>query len=170
MIDYSLIEKTFSLLKKNNFKLITAESLTAGMISSEFSGFAGASAVLWGGFVLYDTKSKTELLHIDREIVDKYGVISKETAEAMAKNAADVLHESNPELKNIFSVAVTGNAGPTSLEGKPVGTVFIAVCTLIENKKVVNVQQYNFEGEREKVREETVNASFEAIYSLLEKL
>ena len=83
----------------------------------------GASAYFKGGIVPYNTSIKTKVLGVDEAIVKKYSVVSTQVAEEMAQKTAAAF-DSN------FSVAVTGNAGPTKGDSDAeVGTVCIAIAT-----------------------------------------
>lgn len=107
-------------LKNKKLKLVTAESCTAGMLSSYIAELPGSGDVFFGGFVTYHDESKTKLLDVDAGIISEKGAISPETATAMAQGALD---KSAADI----AVAITGIAGPDGVEGKPVGLVYIAV-------------------------------------------
>ena len=100
--------------------LATAESLTGGLLAAIVTGVPGASAVYLGGVVAYATEVKQELLAVPDEVVDEYGVVSAECAEAMAVGARDL-------LGTTYALSTTGVAGPDEQEGKPVGTVYVGV-------------------------------------------
>ncbi|MDR2021602.1 MAG: nicotinamide-nucleotide amidohydrolase family protein [Treponema sp.] len=101
--------------------LVAAESCTAGLVADLLARVPGASRVFWGSFVSYTVNAKERMLGIDPELIRRFGAVSRETAEAMARGA---LARSGADL----AVAVTGLAGPggdgTSV---PAGTVWIAV-------------------------------------------
>ncbi len=159
MIDTKLLEEVFSLLKEKQIKLITAESLTAGMIASEFAKIPGASAVLWGGIIAYDEEVKQTLLSVPKKTISRYGVVSSQTARAMARGALKICESHCPAIA--LAIAVTGNAGPLALDGKPVGTVHIAAAinekNLSENQILIKDKAYLFTGSRQEIREQTVN-------------
>ncbi len=189
MIDTKLLEEVFSILKEKRVKLITAESLTAGMIASEFAKIPGASAVLWGGIIAYDAEVKQGLLSVPKETISLYGVVSPQTARAMAWGALKI-YESRCHCPAIaLAIAVTGNAGPLALEDKPVGTVHIAAALnkkpLIqffnqkkqleadeifflenqasENEIITKDKACLFTGSRQEIREQTVNEAMKLI-------
>ncbi|UTY33366.1 CinA family protein [Treponema putidum] len=185
MIDFELIKKVFLLLKERGIKLITAESLTGGLIASEFTKIPGASEVLWGGYVVYTAEAKISLLNIEPELIDSFGVVSPQTVEAMAfgavRNFFDVSCASEPAV----SIAVSGVAGPSSLEGNPPGTVCISsafFCPVPSDFKklhdskalkkealVFKTHTYRFSGSRDEVREQTLNKAFLHVLSLTER-
>jgi nicotinamide-nucleotide amidase len=100
--------------------LAVAESLTGGMLAASLTGVPGASAVFRGGVAAYATDVKTTLLDVPDEAVRSVGVVSAEVAEAMA-------HGARRRLGSTYALSTTGVAGPDPQEGKPVGTVFVAV-------------------------------------------
>lgn len=100
--------------------LSTAESLTGGLIGAAITAIPGSSAVYWGGIVSYSVDAKRNLLGVSPEVIERYGVVSEETARAMARG---ILAASGSDI----SIAVTGVAGPGGgLPGTPVGTVWMA--------------------------------------------
>ncbi len=95
------------------------ESLTGGLLASTISDVSGSSNYFVGGLVAYSTELKTQM-GVPREILKQYGAVSKETAIAMA-------HAVRERLGTDFGLGITGVVGPDTQEGKPVGTVYIAV-------------------------------------------
>lgn len=78
------MEKVIELLKKNLYTITTMESCTGGAIISQITMFAGASSITEGGFVTYSNEAKIRA-GVPREVIETYGVYSKETAIEMAK-------------------------------------------------------------------------------------
>ena len=123
----------------------TAESLTGGMIAASVAGVSGASAVLMGGVVSYDSRVKHEVLGVEQSVIDTVGVVSEPCARQMAEGARRV-------LKVDVAVSATGIAGPTGgTPETPVGTVFIGV----SSEKGTRVDECHFEGDRQSVREQS---------------
>ena len=83
MIDVELIKQVFFILKEKDIKLITCESLTGGLISSEFTKIPGTSEVFWGGYVVYTPQAKINLLNVNPETLKNFGLVSVQTVEAM---------------------------------------------------------------------------------------
>jgi nicotinamide-nucleotide amidase len=101
--------------------LVTAESATGGGLADRISMIPGSSAYFLGGFVTYTGRMKTGLLGVPASILDEFGPVSKEAAEAMAVGARE-------RTGATWSVSVTGNAGPTTDGDKaPVGMIFVAI-------------------------------------------
>ncbi|MGT2907933.1 competence/damage-inducible protein A [Streptococcus dentiloxodontae] len=116
----SLARETFGLLKKYGKTITAAESLTAGLFQSSIADFSGSSAVFNGGFVTYSIEEKSKMLGIPLSDLQKHGVVSDFTAQAMAKGAKE-------KTGTDIAISLTGVAGPDSLEGHPAGTVFIGI-------------------------------------------
>lgn len=98
-----------------------AESATGGGLADRISSVPGCSAWFLGGFVTYSKRMKTELLGVPAEILEKFGPVSAETAEAMATGA-------RRRTGATWAISVTGNAGPTTDgENAPVGMVYVGI-------------------------------------------
>jgi len=114
--------------------LCTAESCSGGRIAALITSMPGSSEYFRGGIVSYQTEIKETVLHVDAAIIDKYGVVSRETADAMRICACKL-------FKADFAITITGYAGPTGgTEADPVGTVYISVGTATQGmtKRVVS--------------------------------
>ncbi|QYA25824.1 competence/damage-inducible protein A [Gramella sp. MT6] len=148
------------LLVEKNWTLSTAESCTGGRLASKFTKAPGSSASFKGSVVCYSSESKTELLGVPKELIEKYSVVSAEVAKAMALGAKEKFHTD-------FSISTTGNAGPTKGDSDAeLGTVFIGIAT----PDGVNTHQFNFGNHREKVVGKSVNKALELLQESVIKL
>lgn len=145
-------EEIVSKLIEKNIRIGSAESLTGGLFSSTITSIPGVSKIFKGSIVSYSTLIKENVLKIDRETIDKYGVISHEIAEKMCQNAKEILDVD-------MALSFTGNAGPDAMEGKPVGRVYIGICY----KDSVETYEFNFDGNREEIRHKCIEKAFELI-------
>ena len=153
-------EQVVSLLKGLKKTITTAESITGGMISAAITSVEGASECFKVGYVSYSNKAKRKLLSVKKELLRKEGAVSSSVAKEMAIGA---MMESEADL----AVAVTGNAGPTALEDKEIGLVYIAVCAGGKTK----VEEYHFAGIRKEIREQCCNTALVMVRNyLLEKM
>lgn len=155
IIDAALAELAaacLGLLRGAGSTLATAESLTAGLVCATLAAVPGASDVLRGGVAAYASDVKVAVLRVDSTIVAGHGVISAACAAAMAAGARDLLGAG-------WAVATTGVAGPAQQEGKPVGTVFIAVA----GPGVARVRELALTGCRDDVRRGSVRAALELL-------
>ena len=99
--------------------VVTAESLTGGMISAALTSIPGASEWFERGFVTYTNQAKHEMLDVPQSILDRFSAVSTQTVSQMLEGA---IRHSNATM----AVAVSGIAGPDgAMPGRPVGTVFI---------------------------------------------
>lgn len=104
-------------------KLTLAESCTGGLLASQLVHEAGSSAYLERGFVTYSNAAKQESIGVDEALIERYGAVSIEVAEAMAKGA---LSHSDADI----ALSITGVAGPTGgSDEKPAGTVCFALAS-----------------------------------------
>ena len=128
------------MLVESGATLALAESCTGGSIAQFITANAGSSAYFKGGVVAYSNEIKIQLLNVSSEVIETYGAVSQQVAEAMAFGARNVLNTD-------YSVATTGIAGPDggSVE-KPVGTVWIAVA----GPSGVTSKKYIFKHNRER--------------------
>ena len=119
----SLAHAAIHALKERGWTVATAESLTGGMISATLVNVPGASSVVRGGFVTYQTDTKTVLLDVPAEVIQTYDVVSAQVAERMALGARS-------KLGVDIAVSATGLAGPDGgTPERPVGTVFLGIAT-----------------------------------------
>ena len=127
-------------LKKLHKKLIdkkltisVAESCTGGLLASNLTKLPNSSKYFQMGLITYSNEAKTKILKVDRNIIKKYGAVSKECCEEMVKNLSKI-------SKSKINVSITGIAGPGGgSKLKPVGLVYIGIKTgkyllILENK------------------------------------
>ena len=146
-------------LTSNNLTISFAESFTAGKISDSLVSIAGASSFFKGSLVCYSTESKVNNLNVDKDLIDKYSVVSKEVVESMALNVKKM-------FSSDYSLATTGNAGPSKGDSsKEIGTVYIGIATPEE----VFSFEFNFGNSRERVTVKSVNKSLELLLKELLK-
>lgn len=161
-------ERVVHLARKKNILLITAESLTAGLISATIAEVSGASSVLFGGLVTYMESAKTHVLGVDHDLIKTHGVVSEKVAYEMAERALDCLATAMPH-KNIMSIAVTGLAGPDGgSEQTPIGTVYVGLGMLSQSAKQISTDKLFFTGSRNEIRKKTVDTVLEKIYLTLQ--
>ncbi len=145
-----LAEAVAQTLREKNLTVATAESCTAGGLSSTLTDMAGSSVYFPGGVAAYSNGAKSEILGIDPGIIEKNGAVSDEVARAMAEGA-------KKRFGSDIGVGITGIAGPGggSVE-KPVGTVYIAT-DAGENAGGAVCVRYEFRGNRARIRERSVS-------------
>lgn len=131
------------LLVANKLTVSTVESCTGGMIAARLINVPGVSDVFKMGHITYSNKAKKKILGVKKRTLEKHTAVSAEVAQEMVKGVEMV-------SKADVCVSVTGLAGPDGgTAKKPVGLVYIA-CSVKGN---VTVQEYHFNGNRAKIRE-----------------
>lgn len=108
--------------------LVLAESCTAGLVAATLAGIPGASAVLAGSWVVYQTPSKTEWLELEESQLERYGPVSEPVTRLLASAAL----QRTPHAD--LALAITGNLGP-AVQSDADGVLFIAV--LVRGKRPV---------------------------------
>jgi len=138
----TLAEVVGGQLLRRKKKIAVAESCTGGLLCKLITDIPGASAWFTHGWVTYSNTAKTRELGVSGELIDKYGAVSTEVAAAMAQAARH-------KAKTDFAVAITGIAGPGgATEQKPVGLVYIAVCS--DDKSLT--RGFDFSHDRRSIR------------------
>lgn len=140
--------------------IATAESCTGGLISEMLTCAPDGSKMFKGGVVCYTNYVKHKLLGIPMEQLegdDAPGAVSEQTAEMLAANTLRIFDCD-------YSLAVTGVAGPGTMEGKPVGLVFIGIG---EKGKPVEVIEGRYSGNRDQVKHKVAKTAFYHLWKRL---
>jgi len=133
------------LLCDKNLTISTAESCTGGMIAEKLISYPGISKVYLEGMVTYSNDAKIKRLGVNKETLDKYGAVSEQTAKEMVEGIA---RESGSNI----AIITTGIAGPGGgTKEKPVGLVYIGLYV----NGVTKIKEFNFQGDRDKIRVRT---------------
>ena len=139
-------------------RLGTAESLTGGLICAALTSVPGSSAVVAGGVASYMASVKQSVLSVPGRTIETQGVVSSQTAAAMARGARSLLHVD-------VAVSVTGVAGPGGgTPETPVGTVWFGLAT---PDGQTSSQVMHFEGSREEVRAQTVDHALGMLFAAI---
>jgi nicotinamide-nucleotide amidase len=130
-----------AMLRDRSATLSVAESCTGGMVAQRITSVAGSSDYFVGGFLVYSDRMKSELLGIDPALLARHTAVSAEIASAMAQG-------SKSRTGSTYAISVTGEAGPESSTGAPVGTVFIGFA----GPDAAEAKWFQFGGDRNRVR------------------
>ena len=145
------------LLIQNNLTVSTAESCTSGLLASRLTDVPGSSQYFKGGSVCYSNELKVNDIGVDKDLIEKYGAVSEEVAESLAKNIAQ---KNNTDI----GIGITGIAGPDGgTEKKPVGLVFVGIFY----KNNLYIKRYNLTPDRITNRELTVTLCLNEIRKIL---
>lgn len=156
-----LDNETLALAKKLNDRLllaghmmVTAESCTGGLIASAITSVSGSSAVLYGGFVTYANRAKTQMIGVPARLIEYNGAVSEPVARAMAEGARTTAGVD-------LAIAVTGIAGPGGgSDEKPIGLVHFGLSDA--SGTVHRAERYGDLG-RDMIRQLTVRTALEMI-------
>ena len=107
-------------LSERRERLACVESCTGGLVAATIAQVPGASAVLYGGWVVYRNEAKTELLGLDADSLARHSAVSRHTTVALAQHGLD-------RSGCRWCTAVTCFAGPEADLGRAVGEGYIAV-------------------------------------------
>lgn len=163
MIPYALDAAARSLIdlcRDRKFKIATAESCTGGLVAATLTEIPGSSDVVDRGFVTYSNAAKQTMLGVPKALLERFGAVSRETAEAMARGA---LAHAPVHL----AVAITGIAGPGgAVPGKPVGLVHFAACS--RTRRITHQEHQFGDIGRTHVREASVEVALAMLRELAE--
>ena len=155
--EYDMAEYLIKLLKKRDMSFSCAESCTGGLVANRFVTLPGASAVFKGSVTAYANEIKASVLNVPQEILDNYGAVSSQCAEAMAKGCAAL-------LKTDCAVSTTGIAGPDGgTPEQPVGLVYVSAWV----NGVTATEELHLRGGRRAIRERSVEKALTLLYTLL---
>jgi competence/damage-inducible protein CinA-like protein len=114
-------EQVAESLVRSGRTVAVAESCTGGLMSARLTERGGSSEYFLGGAVVYSNEAKVSLAGVDPDLIERYGAVSEEVAEALASGAA-------ARFDADFGIGITGIAGPGGgTEEKPVGTVCFSI-------------------------------------------
>ena len=134
----SLHEVLVEELNRRGETIACAESCTGGAIASLITLVPGSSEVYRGGIVCYTNEVKHRFLDVPEAVLQTDGAVSEKTARLLAENVRE-------KFQTTYGLSVTGVAGPESIEGKPVGLVYVAIAA--EGKPTV-VKELRLAGKR----------------------
>ena len=151
----AFVREIIALLAEKKETISTAESLTAGGLSSALTSVPGSSEVFLGGITAYQNSVKTAQLGVLAELINQHSVVSQEVAIAMAQGA-------KKEFGSTWAIATTGVAGPGPSEGVEPGTVWVAIVGPI-NQSI----ELSLAGDRDAVRNASVSSAIATFARIL---
>jgi nicotinamide-nucleotide amidase len=151
-----LARQIVELLTARGQTVAVAESLTGGLVAAALTSVPGASLVVRGGIVAYATDLKAALLGVPSALLSRHGPVDPAVAAAMAAGV-------RARLGATYGLSTTGVAGPGPADGKPEGTVFIAV----QGPSGPVGSGFELAGDRQQVRTETVRLVLSLLVSAL---
>ncbi len=150
------MEELARYLIEHNISISSVESFTVGGFAQMVGSVSGISAVYRGSLVSYQTRIKRDVLNIKEEVIETYGVVSKEVAGLMAIQGKEMFDSD-------ICISFTGNAGPTAMEGKPVGLIYIGIAY----KDNIWTYGYELNGNREDIKNQAILIGIQKILSVI---
>lgn len=146
-------------LRAGRLFLTSAESCTGGLVAAAVTEISGSSQWFERGFITYSNQSKTEMIGVPTELIERHGAVSEPVARAMAEGA---LRNSRAQI----AVAITGLAGAGgATEHKPVGTVYFAW----SNRLHTTSEMLLFKGKRQQIRRSAATHALRGVLKLLDE-
>jgi len=150
-----------ALLTARGLRIAVAESLTGGLLVSELIRSPGASAVVNGGVVAYNTALKASVLGVDAQLLATNGAVDPEVAAQMAVGVRVALAVNG--IPADIGISTTGVAGPEPQDGAAVGTFYLGFAI----GEAVTTSAMSLIGDRDSIRSAAVLASLERLTMLL---
>ena len=145
-------------LIKKRLTISVAESCTGGLLAHNLTKLANSSKYFQMGLTTYSNQAKIKILKINKNIIEKYGAVSKECCKSMVQNL-------NKISKSKINVSITGIAGPGGAsKNKPVGLVYIG----IKKGRTVLIKKNKFKSKnRNSIQKLTVQKVIKIILNLI---
>ena len=143
-----------------NYKLTisTAESCTGGYIAKYLTDYTNSSKYFKGSIVAYSNDVKNNILRVPHDLIEKYGAVSTEVANSMAKGVMEIMNSD-------IAISVTGIMEKTDDYSDKKTQVFISLRSQEDEASF----HFLLDGNRETNREKTVYFAFSCLYDFINK-
>ena len=133
-------------LIKEKLTVSIAESCTGGLLAYNLTKLANSSKYFQMGLITYSNQAKIKILKVNKNIIKKYGAVSKECCKAMVQNLSKI-------SKSKINISITGIAGPGGgSKDKPVGLVYMGIK---EGKKLI-IKEIIFKSKKRNIIQSSV--------------
>ena len=152
------IELLHKKLIKKKLTISVAESCTGGLLAHNLTKLANSSKYFQMGLTTYSNQAKMKILKVNKNIINKYGAVSKECCKSMVQNLSKI-------SKSKINVSITGIAGPGgSTKNKPIGLVYIG----FKKDKTMFVEENKFQSKKRiQIQRATVKKVINIILKLI---
>ncbi|MFC1865625.1 CinA family protein [Chloroflexota bacterium] len=155
-----LAKEVGKLLRSKGLSLGLVESATGGLISDHITDVAGSSDYYNGSITTYGNRAKIDLVGVRQESLEKYGAVSPQVAEEMARGGRQALAAD-------ICLSDSGIAGPGgATTAKPVGLFYVALAF----KDRTDSRRYLFSGDRQQNKQQAAKAALKWLKEYLLEL
>ena len=152
------IELLHKKLIQKKLTISVAESCTGGLLAHNLTKLANSSKYFQMGLTTYSNEAKIKILKVDKNVIKKYGAVSKECCKAMVENLSKI-------SKSRINISITGIAGPGGAsKNKPVGLVYIGI--KVSKKLLIKENRYRSKN-RNTIQKLTVKEVFNSLLKLI---
>ena len=145
-------------LIQKKLTISVAESCTGGLLAHNLTKLSNSSKYFQMGLTTYSNQAKIKILKVNKNLIKKYGAVSKECCRSMVQNLSRI-------SKSKINVSITGIAGPGgSTKNKPIGLVYIGIKK--GKKLLIKKNKFN-SSERNKIQMLTVKKVIKIIFDLI---
>lgn len=158
-IDKKALFRVGSLLAQRNLKLVCAESMTAGFLSSTFALEVNSGNYYLGSIACYDDLMKQNLLDVSPSLLSTHTSESEEVTLAMLQGLQSLI----PHADVYISITGLAFESPNPNQWRPIGCVYYA----IYYKNNTHLFEKQFNGNAGQILIATCNSIFYDLYRLL---
>ena len=152
------IKKLHKKLIDKKLTISVAESCTGGLLANNLTKLANSSKYFQMGLITYSNEAKIKILKVNRNVIKKYGAVSKECCLEMVKNLSKI-------SKSKINVSITGVAGPGGgTKDKPVGLVYISIK---KEDKIIIIKNIFKPKSRKNIQSSTVKKIIQKILKII---
>ena len=152
------IQLLYKKLIKKKLTISVAESCTGGLLAHNLTKLANSSKYFQMGLTTYSHQAKIKILRVNKNIIKKYGAVSKECCKSMVQNLSKI-------SKSKINVSITGVAGPGGAsKNKPVGLVYIGIK---KNNKILITENRFKSKNRFSIQKTTIKATIKKINKII---
>ena len=145
-------------LIKKKLTISVAESCTGGLLAHNLTKLANSSKYFQMGLTTYSNQAKIKILKVNKNLIRKYGSVSKECCKAMVQNLSKI-------SRSKINISITGIAGPGGgTKEKPVGLVYIGVK---KDKNIIIKKKFFKSKKRNLIQKNTVKEVLEIVRNLI---
>ena len=153
-------EEVGQLLSNKGLTIAVAEACTGGLVGSMLISVPGSSRYFIGGVIAYTGGSKTKVLGVSEELLQREGTVSSAAALEMARRGQQVMGTD-------VGVSTTGVAGPSGgRSDRAVGLFYIGVAA---GDGYEATRELHWDGDRNGNREDTARAALELVKEYLQQ-